>query len=68
LIEPGWKQLRSLALKGRRFETIDELRDALHHALAYWNEHCHPYQWKKQPQVQVMLGGYGVSPYHDKFT
>jgi transposase len=68
LIEPWWKQLRSLALKGRRFETIDELRDALHHALAYWNEHCHPYQWKKQPQVQVMLGGYGVSSYYDKFT
>ncbi len=25
LIEPWWKQLRSLALKGRRFETLDQL-------------------------------------------
>jgi transposase len=68
LIEPWWKQLRSLALKGRRFEMVDQLRDVLHHALAYWNEHRHPYQWKKQPQDQVMLGGYGVTSNHDKFT
>lgn len=26
---PGWKQLRSLALKGRRFETLDELTETL---------------------------------------
>ena len=25
LIEPWWKQVRSLPLKGRRFETLDEL-------------------------------------------
>ena len=29
LIEPWWKQLRSLALKGRRSETLDELTEAL---------------------------------------
>lgn len=29
LIEPWWKQIRSLALKGRRFETLDELTRAL---------------------------------------
>jgi len=55
LIEPWWKQLRSLALKGRRFETVDELSDALIAALAYWNDHRHPYQWKKRPQSQIEL-------------
>ena len=61
LIEPWWKQLRSLALKGRRFETLDELTEALNQALAYWNAPRHPYLWKKQPQQQVtLLGGFGV--------
>jgi len=62
LIEPWWKQLRSLALKGRRFETLDELTLALNEALDYWNAHCHPYHWRKKPQEQVtILGGFGVS-------
>ena len=69
LIEPWWKQLRSLALKGRRFESAEEIEEALFAALAYWNAHRHPYTWKKQkkhPQEQVLLhhrplGGYGVS-------
>jgi len=62
LIEPWWKQLRSLALKGRRFETLNELTEALNAALDYWNTHRHPYHWKKKPQVQVtILGGFGVS-------
>ena len=60
LIEPWWKQMRSLALKGRRFETVDELSAALTAASAYWNEHKHPYHWKKQPQEQpaILLGGF----------
>jgi transposase len=62
LIEPWWKQLRSLALKGRRFETTDELINSLNEALKYWNAHCHPYQWKKKPQQQIeILGGYGIA-------
>lgn len=61
LIEPWWKQLRSLALKGRRFETLDELIQALNNGLDYWNKPCHPYVWKKRPQAQVkLLGGFGV--------
>lgn len=61
LIEPWWKQLRSIALKGRRFDTFDELVDALIAALDYWNAHRHPYHWKKKPQEQVtLLGGYGI--------
>jgi transposase len=61
LIEPWWKQLKSLALHGRRFETIDQLADALRAALAYWNGHKHPYRWKKRPQKQLLHlpGGFG---------
>ncbi|MGC4108694.1 MAG: transposase [Thermomicrobiales bacterium] len=29
LIEPWWKQLKNLALKGRRFETADDLEKVL---------------------------------------
>jgi transposase len=61
LIEPWFKQLRSLALKGRRFETLGELTQALNGALDYWNAHRHPYHWKKRPQEQAtILGGFGV--------
>ena len=55
LIEPWWKQLRSLALKGRRFETLDELTDALNGAVCWWNAHKYPYEWKKMPQQQPRL-------------
>jgi transposase len=62
LIEPWFKQLRSLALKGRCFETLDQLTQTLNSALDYWNAHRHPYRWKKKPQEQVtILGGFGVS-------
>ena len=35
LIEPWWKVLRSLALKGRRFETWEEVCAAVREATAY---------------------------------
>lgn len=73
-IEPWWKQLRSLALKGRRFETVEELEAALWKALAWWNAHRRPYVWKKVSQKQEeitalweaarSLGGYGSSLAH----
>jgi transposase len=47
LIEPWWKTLRSLALKGRRFENGDEIIQAISQATAYWNDHRHPYVWRK---------------------
>jgi transposase len=47
LIEPWWKQLRSLALKGRRFERLDEVIEAILQATVYWNAHRYPYVWKK---------------------
>jgi transposase len=48
LIEPWWKVLRSLALKGQRFETWDEVGAAVQSATAYWNAHRHPFVWGKR--------------------
>jgi hypothetical protein len=48
LIEPWWKVLRSLALKGRRFETWAEIERAVERATAYWNEHKHPFVWGRR--------------------
>jgi transposase len=48
LIEPWWKILRSLALKGRRFATWAEVRQAVEAATAYWNEHRHPFVWGRR--------------------
>ena len=45
LIEPWWKVLRSLALKGRRFESWNEVIQAVEKATAYWNQHRHPFRW-----------------------
>ena len=42
-IEPWWKIRRSLALKGRRFESWDEIAQAVAGATAYWNAHRHPF-------------------------
>lgn len=62
LIEPWWKQFRSLALKGQCFEPTDELLQTFNNALIYWNNHCHPYEWKKKPQPQIkLLRGYEVA-------
>jgi transposase len=48
LIEPWWKVLRSLALKGQRFETWQAVVVAIHKATAYWNAHRHPFVWGKR--------------------
>jgi len=62
LIEPWWKQLKSLALKGNRFESLDEIIQALYEAVEYWNAHRHPYVWKKRPQEQLpLMGGFNIS-------
>jgi transposase len=65
LIEPWWKQIRSLALKGKRFDAITDLENALWKALDYWNVHRHPYQWKKKPQDQPKLSFGGFHPQLD---
>jgi hypothetical protein len=48
LIEPWWKTLRSLALKGRRFETWEEVCRAVERATGYWNGHRHPFVWGRR--------------------
>jgi transposase len=52
LIEPWWKTLKSLALKGRRFETWREIEEAVKKATAYWNAHKHPYIWGRRRRHQ----------------
>jgi hypothetical protein len=52
LIEPWWKVLRSLALKGRRFETWEEVCRAVEEATAYWNGHRHPFVWGRRRRHQ----------------
>lgn len=47
LIEPWWKTLRSLALNGKRFETAEEVCDSIVNGTRYWNDHRHPYYWRK---------------------
>jgi transposase len=48
LIEPWWKILRSLALKGRCFETWADVCTAIRKATAYWNAHRHPFVWGRR--------------------
>jgi transposase len=48
LIEPWWKTLKSLAFKGRRFETWEQIEEAVRDATVYWNEHRHPYVWGRR--------------------
>lgn len=47
LIEPWWKTLRSLALKGRSFANPDAVIAALAQATCYWNNHRSPYRWRR---------------------
>jgi transposase len=48
LIEPWWKVLKSLALKGRRFTTWEEVVRAVEEATGYWNGHRHPFIWGRR--------------------
>lgn len=47
LIEPWWKTLKNLALKGRTFTTTQQVGLAIEQATDYWNDHRHPYKWRK---------------------
>jgi hypothetical protein len=46
-IEPWWTQLRRLAVKGRRFELLDEVIEAMVQATLYWKAHRYRSVWKK---------------------
>jgi transposase len=69
LIEPWWKVLRSLALKGRRFETWEEVCRAVEEATAYWNGHRHPFVWgrrrrhrpRRRPGIAAVPGVRGLA-------
>ena len=50
LIEPWWKTLRALALKGRRLEAWPEMARAVEQATAYWNGHRHLFHWGRRPR------------------
>lgn len=63
LIEPWWKILRSLALKGRRFETWDELWAAVERATDYWNTQAHPFVWgQRKRRRSPRSAGIGTLP------
>jgi hypothetical protein len=64
LIEPWWGILRPMVFKGRTFHSLDELKQALQGATAYWNAHKHPFFWgqrrrhqpKRKPGIALMPG------------
>ncbi len=63
LIEPWWKMLKSLALKGRFFETWQQVEEAIAKALDYWNAHRHPYGWgRRRRHRPARKPGIGVTP------
>lgn len=62
LIEPWWKILRSLALKGRRFETWEEVCQAVRDATMYWDRHRHPFVWGRRRRHQPRRHGLASLP------
>jgi transposase len=52
LIEPWWKVLRSLALKGRRFASWEAVCQAVAEGTRYWNHHRHPFVWGRRRRRQ----------------
>jgi transposase len=63
LLESWWKILRSLALKGRRFETWAEVCAAVRKATAYWNAHRHPFIWgRRRRHRSHRTAGIGMLP------
>lgn len=63
LIEPWWKILRSLALKGRRFQTWEEVCQAVTAATTYWNAHRHPFLWgRRRRHRPKRTAGIGLVP------
>jgi hypothetical protein len=53
LIEPWWKNLRSLAFSGQCFLSWEELCEAVKKATQYWNVHRHPFVWGRRRRHQV---------------
>jgi transposase len=63
LIEPWWKTLRSFAVKGRFFETWEQIEEAISRAVDYWNCHRHPYVWgRRRRHRAARRPGIGAMP------
>jgi hypothetical protein len=63
LIEPWRKVLRSLALKGRRFEAWTGIEEAVGRATASWNDHRRPFVWgRRRRHRQPRRLGIGAVP------
>ena len=62
LIEPWWKILRSLALKGKRFATWAEICQAVDKATSYRNAHRHPFVWGRRRHRPRRRPGIGRPP------
>ena len=63
LIEPWWKVLRALALKGRRFESWAAVCVAIEEATTYWNAHRHPFLWGRRRRHRARrTAGVGLLP------
>jgi hypothetical protein len=63
LIEPWWKVLRSLAFKGRRFQTWEEMAAAVRAATGYWNAHPHAFVWgRRRRHRPPRRSGIGLMP------
>ena len=55
--------MRSLALKGRRFEAGAEIEQAVGRGTAYWNEHKHPFVWgRRRRHRQLRRPGIAAVP------
>ena len=57
-IAPWRKTLRSLAPEGIRFETWEQVEQAIEKATAYWSQHKHPYHWghRRRPKAKRKTG------------
>ncbi len=60
LIEPWWKILKSLALKGRQFLTWEAVEQAVVEACGYRNAHRHPFIWDRRRRHRIPRK-YGVA-------
>jgi hypothetical protein len=61
LIEPWWKVLHSLALKGRRFDAWVEIEQAVERATAYWNTHKHAFIWGRRRRHRTPRRRLGIA-------
>jgi hypothetical protein len=65
LIEPEWKTLKSLAIKGRFSRTWEQVGETITRAVGYWNGHRYPYVWERRlhrPARRLSIGAMPTVP------